>query len=449
MQISSLLRFDTTAGLEANAARLMARGAPALGLIAGICVVVWWPLDLLIFDAFPETLRAFAIFRVGAMAFCLGTSLLLPRFHWVRRHPALVTTTVIALLMGWIAYWMASTDDGGWNSLAFLYLAPWTTLVVLVPLKQRALSVAAVTAAVPLGWFLNPASPLTRLSEFITLSYSLFAAATALAVGHALWLLLEANYAQAEELAAQRQELAAAARDLGKRVAERTAALRELRKHAQAAREQERRALGRDLHDGLGQELVAMRLAVSMARQSAGEDAGLEDALELVDRQAVASQAALRELLADFRAALLDELGLVPAVRAMALEVGHGIGLNVDFDASELEGDVRSEAGIALFRVAQEGLNNIRRHAQADNVLLRFSGDDGAIRLEMQDDGVGMPDGGVPADRYGLAGMRERVELLGGTLEVGNGERGGVTVKAEVPRQAHREPWAEPSEASP
>ena len=182
-----------------------------------------------------------------------------------------------------------------------------------------------------------------------------------------------------------------------------------------------------------------MRLAVSMARQQAG-DAG--ESLALVEEQAVAAQSALRGLLADFRAALLDELGLVPAVRAMALEVGHAGGVDVSFDASALDGEVGAELGIALFRVAQEALNNVSRHAAATRVAVQLSGDEAEVRLAVLDDGVGMPSGAAPTDRYGLAGMQERMELLGGTLELGEGLDGGVGVRAAAPRVAPAEAWA-------
>jgi signal transduction histidine kinase len=442
VQVPSLLGFDPAAGFEAHADEMMVRGGRLLGLCAGAAAVLWWPLDLLIFAAWPQTLRAFAIFRAGVFVFCVGGALVLPRLGWARRRPAATMTGAIAAVLGWIAYWMSSTVDGGWNSLAFLYLAPFATTIVIVPLRQRVAAVSAVCAAVPVGWFLKPGSPLTPLNEFITLSYLAFAAGAALLIGHGAYLLLRTVHRQAAELDSQRQELAEAARDLGKRVAERTAALSELRKHAQAAREQERRALGRDLHDGLGQELVAMRLAVSMARQQAG-DGEAREALEVVEEQAVAAQSALRGLLADFRAALLDELGLVPAVRAMALEVGHSAGIDVRFDAAELDGEVRAELGIALFRVAQEALNNVSRHAGAGRVAVRLGGDGQQVRLAVLDDGVGLPPGGPPEGRYGLEGMRERMELLGGTLSLGEGLEGrGVAVRASAPRTAPTEAWA-------
>ncbi len=431
------------AAFQAEADAMMLRIGPLLGYGAAVAALLWWPLDLLIFADYPATLRAFAVFRGGVALFCAVSAFVLPRLKRVRAYPAHTLTLAIVLVLGWIAYWMSSTVDGGWNSLAFLYLAPFGTTVVIVPLRGRLLAQTMVCAAIPVGWYLNPASPLTRLSELITLSYTLFSAGAALLIGHEFWRQLHRNHVQAVELAAQRQELAAAARDLSKRVAERTADLSKLRQYAQAAREQERRALGRDLHDGLGQELVAMRLAVSMARQSAAEqDDGVRAALELVDQQAVASQSALRGLLADFRAALLDELGLVPAVRAMALEVGHGAGIEVHFDASGLEGDVRAELGIALFRVAQEALNNVSRHARASAVRVTLVGDDERVRLEVSDDGVGLPATGAPDGRYGLAGMRERMDLLGGQLELrGTGALGGVTVVATAPRVAAKEVW--------
>jgi two-component system sensor histidine kinase UhpB len=149
----------------------------------------------------------------------------------------------------------------------------------------------------------------------------------------------------------------------------------------------------------------------------------------------------LHRLATDLRPVSLDHLGLVEALRQHAQAFGRQHHLNVQFEAVGLDDERLSpDAEIALFRVAQEALTNVVRHSQATyaDVLLERRGD--RLILIIEDDGAGFdPVAAMPAGRLGLAGMRERAEMLGGSLVIESSVGAGTTVLAEVP-YAHAHP---------
>ncbi len=144
----------------------------------------------------------------------------------------------------------------------------------------------------------------------------------------------------------------------------------------------------------------------------------------------------VRRVINDLRPALLDDLGLVPAVRALADDVRQRTGIAVRSELDDALPRLGDETELALFRAAQESLANIVRHAQAREVTLRLERKGDRVRLRILDDGRGFPAGASLATferdgHLGLVGMRERIAALGGRVEV-TGSR-GVTVTVEVP----------------
>jgi two-component system NarL family sensor kinase len=204
--------------------------------------------------------------------------------------------------------------------------------------------------------------------------------------------------------------------------------------HAQraAALEAERKRMARELHDGIGQSLATIKFrvenAVALMRRGRLE-AGIEmlDATVLQIREALAE---VRRIARDLRPSLLDELGLVQAVAWLCREfeathpttrVEQVIGLH--------EAIVPKAVGAAIFRVLQEALTNIAKHARADRVLVRLNGSGDGIELVVQDNGQGFD----PAHRVdggcGLISMRERTELSGGRFSVQSGLCAGTVVR--------------------
>jgi signal transduction histidine kinase len=145
----------------------------------------------------------------------------------------------------------------------------------------------------------------------------------------------------------------------------------------------------------------------------------------------------VRKVTEQLRPSLLDDLGLVPALRSLTDAFANRAGLAVSFDTPEEMPSLALDAELALFRAAQEGLANVARHAAARAVAVRLANGNGELSLEVSDDGRGLPAGFDAArdGHMGLAGIRERIGALGGTMRI-NGARGaGVLLRVSIPVQ--------------
>lgn len=199
------------------------------------------------------------------------------------------------------------------------------------------------------------------------------------------------------------------------------------------AQEEERARLARELHDDITQRLA--RLAIDVARC----ELGTADPAPAITAQAV--REGLTRLSEDVHAlsyrlhpALLHDLGLCEALRAEAERFAKSEAIPVDLKERDLPDPVPAEAALCLFRVVQEALRNIGRHAQAHQVQISLRSVDGGLQLAVQDDGRGFDPAGERArPSLGLASMRERVHLLGGELDVESASGCGTTVVAWVP----------------
>lgn len=217
-----------------------------------------------------------------------------------------------------------------------------------------------------------------------------------------------------------------------------SAALQRSREQLVLAREEERRRLRNDLHDGIGPQLASLTMKIETARLRLAHDPLADTLLSELVTLTQATIADVRRTVYDLRPPSLDELGLLSALRERAAQYqtqGAG-GVQIWVDAPEELGSLPAAVEVAVYRVAQEGLANVIRHAQAHNCWLRLSLDTaaGALCLEVQDDGQGI----AAPQRYGvgLRSMRERVTELGGTITVEPGASGGTRVCAVFPLKA-------------
>lgn len=210
-------------------------------------------------------------------------------------------------------------------------------------------------------------------------------------------------------------------------------ALRRLQASVVEAREEERRRIARELHDELGQRLTALKMEVSGLAGLAGLQAGqppVSGMLAMLDE----TVAAVRRIASDLRPLMLDDLGLHAAIEWLARDTARRTGIDISVQLAALPEPLDGRLATALYRMVQEGLTNVVRHAKARQVQVQLRRDGDTAVLTVADDGVGLPDpAAVREDAYGLLGLRERVAMLGGTATTTNRPGGGALLAVRVP----------------
>lgn len=231
------------------------------------------------------------------------------------------------------------------------------------------------------------------------------------------------------------QDLARERDRLDREVVHRTGELTELARHLQTVREDERAHLARELHDELGALLTAAKLDVArirrLTRAAAPDiDERLQHMSELLD-QGIALK---RRIIEDLRPSALSNLGLIPALEILTREFTQRCGLALELELAEVPID---DAGrLALYRLVQEALTNVMRHARAQQMRIALTADDDGVQLQISDDGQGFDPGAVGAGHHGLLGMRYRIESLGGALHLQSAPGRGTVVRARLPRHS-------------
>lgn len=216
------------------------------------------------------------------------------------------------------------------------------------------------------------------------------------------------------------------------------ARLRALSSRLQMAREAEATRISRELHDEIGQMLTSLkfdlaRLTVLCPAPSACSQSLAEAVASMSDR-IVSALDFVRRISSELRPSVLDRLGLASALEWQARDTESRTGLTIHVDADELPPGLGDPIAVTLFRIAQEALTNVVRHAGASVVEIRLFSCDGALRLEITDDGKGISPGTVDSrDSLGLVGMRERAMLIGASMTVSRVEGEGTTVSVSVP----------------
>jgi two-component system sensor histidine kinase UhpB len=217
--------------------------------------------------------------------------------------------------------------------------------------------------------------------------------------------------------------------------------LRALSRHLQTVREEEKARIAREVHDELGSTLTALKMDLDLLGEK------LRDAPEAVrqkraamDKLVDAAVAATRRIVTDLRPSILDDLGLSAALQWQAAEFAKHTDTNVHVDATANDHQPSRDVALAVFRIFQETLTNVARHAKATEVWVNLGGTADAFVLQIRDNGVGLSteDLGKP-DSHGLRGMRERAQQVGGDVTVSSQPGSGTTVVISVPRTRRAE----------
>lgn len=213
--------------------------------------------------------------------------------------------------------------------------------------------------------------------------------------------------------------------------------LQQLSDSVLATREEEKRRIARELHDDLGQRLSALKMDMAMLGADVREGrstAGLLNEIAGMNEVIDDTVASVRRIASDLRPALLDELGMLPAIEWLANDFSSRYGLAVTVEG--VDADVPEQTAIALFRVVQEALSNVIRHADATAVQICLAQEGKQIRLRVQDNGVGWdkaPHADEPRKSLGLLGIRERARLLGGSVSIDSARGEGFCLMVAIP----------------
>ena len=220
-------------------------------------------------------------------------------------------------------------------------------------------------------------------------------------------------------------ERAAVAIDLSERVA------RDALRRVVAGQELERKRLARELHDETGQALTSILLGLK-GIEDASDSEGARESVRTLRELVVATLQDVRRLAVELRPKALDDFGLVPALERLAETFTEQAEVEVDVQAALGETRLPAEVETALYRIVQEALTNVIKHAQAQVVSVVLTRQEGRVAVVIEDDGRGF-DPDEPGEGLGLLGMRERIALVDGRLSVESGEGRGTTIAVEVP----------------
>ena len=235
------------------------------------------------------------------------------------------------------------------------------------------------------------------------------------------------------------EELRKARDGLERRVAERTSEvawgnerLKRLSEELIFAQEDERQRIARELHDEIGQAFAAVRISLEItSRHVATEELRkrLHDGMQLVDH----ALELIHDLALDLRPPQLDDLGLAAALRWHVDRQAQASGIRISFETDELPARMPPELTIACFRIVQEALTNIIRHAHARHAWIELRRRSRTLVLTMRDDGTGFDSSSKRRSRLGLLGMQERASLVGGKLEINSKVGKGTRIEAILP----------------
>lgn len=207
----------------------------------------------------------------------------------------------------------------------------------------------------------------------------------------------------------------------------------------QLATTQERNRIAREIHDSLGHYLTIINVQLETAQAFRARDAARADrAIGEAKRLASEALADVRRSVAALRPTALENVSIRQAIEQQVADFRAHSGLAVELAIEGDEARASQAVGLTLYRVVQEGLTNIRKHAAATSVAIRLSFGPTTAELTIADDGRGLAAAAGPAPRpaaggFGLTGLRERLALLGGSLDIGPGERGGTELRASLP----------------
>lgn len=439
---------DDALRLDAHLAAQCASFARFIATWSIVVNLLWWPSDAPTVAALPGAVEGMRSLRACVLVASVAALLVLRGRRELRGGRFAACLAIWCVELATMAASMASIGDFATPWFHFLHPLVIASVVFPVRLPLRIVFASALGASLFVGFVAARPSALRSPLLGSTVSYLAFSVGVAIAYGHRSYLVARQAFLQQLDLERSQAQIAAQREGLRAEVEARTLELRRLAEHLDRASETERRRIARELHDDLGQSVSAVRLALAttlrrFARAPESVRANLDELDELVGRVADGT----RDTITRLRPRILEDRGLAAAAEwlvrsterhsglACALRV-EGVPAPVEPADDEREGSAADEVSSAAFRILQEALTNVQRHARARRVEVDLRVEGATLALRVRDDGVGI--GASPRSRegMGLLGMRERARALGGELAVGPAEGGGTLLTCALPLAA-------------
>jgi two-component system sensor histidine kinase UhpB len=210
--------------------------------------------------------------------------------------------------------------------------------------------------------------------------------------------------------------------------------LRQLSATMNEVREAERTRIARELHDELAQWLTALKMDVSwLTARLPAEPAGLLQRVDKMKQLLDVMVTAVRRIASDLRPVMLDDLGLIPSIEHVAHTFSERTSVPVSLDMRTGDTDLHDPVATGVYRIVQEALTNIARHARASDVAISLHVTDHTLRVQVRDNGIGLRNAEGVARSHGLLGMKERAQTLGGEATITSPPGGGTLVDVTIP----------------
>jgi signal transduction histidine kinase len=421
--------------------QFMSHNAGRYSILLLICVFAWWPMDLVLLDD-PKIIWAMAVFRLGMML-VIGTMFAVPAAReLLTRHTAMTASVWMAAGMFVAAFAVGhggSLEDGWAHYFSVGFFAGVAAAVA--PLVRIRISVL-IGVSGPLGFFLARPEDLSSPAVPALVLFYVVGGTLSVLTGHAVASQLAIHFGQERDLKKQREELDRLSQDLEGLVAIQTQELRALAHELQEARDEERRWMAAEMHDGLGQQVASLGYALAFVRRSGLDASEAREVLGECGQLLGGMNANIAEVLEQLRPEAVErglEIALEELVISLAATWPVHPELQVELSGATLGPDV----ALAAYRVVQEGLSNALKHAQASRVDVLVTCTDGQLSLAVQDDGVGFDSEDQSWSGFGLSGIQSRVTKLGGVVQWERGAQRGTTLKARLPVSPSRAMKAE------
>jgi PAS domain S-box-containing protein len=219
--------------------------------------------------------------------------------------------------------------------------------------------------------------------------------------------------------------------------------LREMSAAMNDVREAERTRIARELHDELAQWLTAIKMDITwLSSRLPAESSQLLGRADKMKQLVDTTVNAVRRIAADLRPVMLDDLGLVPSIEHVAHTFSERTGIPVSLNIRVESAELRDPVATAVYRMVQEALTNVSRHARATMVSVFVTADEGMLQVQVKDNGVGISDAPSAGQSHGLMGIRERAQTLGGNARIHSPAEGGTVVEISIPLGRYRKPEA-------